>query len=64
MTHEIMMKRNNEDESKKHKNVAFRIEDNDKDSQDSEDDDFSLLARKFKRKLTHLMSFDVLNVKS
>ena len=49
MTHKIMMKRNNEDESKKQKNVAFKIEDNDKDSQDSEDDDFALLARKFKR---------------
>ena len=32
MTHEIMMKRNEVDDSKKNKNVAFKIKNEDKDS--------------------------------
>lgn len=47
MTHEILMKRNDLDEQNKNKNVAFKVENEDRDSQDSEDDKFALLARKF-----------------
>ena len=46
ITHEIMMKRNDV-ESKKDKNVAFKAKNEEKGSQDMEDDEFALLARKF-----------------
>ena len=49
MTHEIMMKRNDPKEPKKDKNVAFKVENEEKDSEDSDDDEFTLLARKFRR---------------
>ena len=49
MTHEIMMKRNDHKEPKKDKNVAFKVENEEKDSEDSDDDEFALLARKFRR---------------
>ena len=42
------MKQNDNVEPKKDKNVAFKIENEDKDSQ-SEEDDFALLARRFRK---------------
>ena len=42
------MKRNEVDDSKKNKYVAFKVENEDKDSE-SEEDDFALLARRFRK---------------
>ena len=47
MTHEIMMKRNDNVEPKKDKNVGFKVKNEEKDSQESDDDEFALLARRF-----------------
>ena len=49
MTHEIMMKRNDVLKTKKDKSVAFKAKNEEKDSQASKDDEFALLARKFRR---------------
>ena len=40
---------NDPKEPKKDKNVAFKVENEEKGSEDSDDDEFALLARKFRR---------------
>jgi len=49
MTHEIMLKRDKGEDSKKMKNAAFKVEKEEKGSRDSDDDDIAFLARKFNR---------------
>lgn len=49
MTHEIMMKRNDVDESKKNKNLAINVEIDNQDSQDSDTKNFAMFASRFNR---------------
>ena len=49
MTYEIVMKRNDIDESKKNKNIAFKVEIGNRDSQDSEAEHFAMLTRRFNK---------------
>ena len=49
MTHEIMLKRDIGDESKKMKNLAFKVETDQEDSVNSDDEDIALLTKKFNK---------------
>ena len=49
MTHEIMLKRDIGDESKKMKNLAFKVAKDQEDSVNSYDEDIALLTRKFNK---------------
>jgi len=49
MTYEIMMKRNDIDESKKNNNITLKVETDNQDSQDSEAEHFVMFTKRFNK---------------